>query len=157
MGAGSCGTSFSTTYSGSTLGTGAHTFHVWGKFGTYTSSRQWFLNVGQYGTGAEHWLWNGGTSIQFGRWNGGQISSGSGITTQTSEAWFSTTYTTGGVYKIYVNGVLQQSATIATMDITSTAVMCGALEGGWTGCCRKFSMFRTTQSDAEVLAFVQSN
>merc|ERR1712188_92636 len=67
--AGSCQTSFSTTYSGSTLGSGAHTFHVYGYFGSYANSRQWFLNVGQYGTGAEHWLWNGNNNIQWGAWN----------------------------------------------------------------------------------------
>jgi len=159
--AGSCGTSFSGSYSGSTLGTGSHTFHVYGNFGTYGNSRQWFLNVGQYGTGAEHWLWNGGTSIQFGRWNGGQIGSGSGIATQTSLAWFSTTYDgSSGDYKIYVNGVLQQSTTLGTsqrMDLTSNAFMCGGLEGGWSGCCRKFTMYRSVQSAADVLNFVNAN
>ena len=37
---------------------------------TYSGSREWLLNLGNPGGGAEHWLWNGGNSIQFGMWNG---------------------------------------------------------------------------------------
>merc|ERR1712046_562006 len=113
-------------------------------------------SMGQYGTGAELWLWNGGTSIQYGKWNGAQITSGSGITTQTSETWFTSTYDGSGTYKLYVNGALQQSTTSMSFDITSTSVMCGALEGGWTGCCRKFVMFRSEQSASDVATFVAS-
>ena len=34
--------------------------------------RQWIFNIGQAGTGANHWLWNNGARIQFGPWNGGR-------------------------------------------------------------------------------------
>jgi hypothetical protein len=35
--------------------------------------RQWLLNLGQASTGAHHWLWSGGTDIQFGVWDGEQV------------------------------------------------------------------------------------
>ena len=38
---------------------------------TYSGSREWLLNLGQTGTGAEHWLWSGGSDIQIGVYNGG--------------------------------------------------------------------------------------
>ena len=34
----------------------------------WAEKRQWVLNFGQWDGGAEHWLWQGGDSIQFGRW-----------------------------------------------------------------------------------------
>ena len=40
----------------------------------WSSRRQWVLNFGQWDGGAEHWLWQGGDTIQFGRWSGPQIS-----------------------------------------------------------------------------------
>ena len=37
------------------------------------AQRQWLLNLGQAGGGAHHWLWSGGTHIQFGVWCGEQV------------------------------------------------------------------------------------
>merc|ERR1712241_1200645 len=38
-----------------------------------SQSRQWILNLGQWNTGAHHWIWNSSSQIQFGRWSGEQI------------------------------------------------------------------------------------
>lgn len=53
----------------------AHTIHVELSMPTTfnTNGRQWILNLGQWNTGANHWIWNSNSMIQFGRWNGEQI------------------------------------------------------------------------------------
>ena len=70
----------------------------------WEGQRQWVLNFGQQGRGAEHWLWNGGDKIQFGMWSGRQISDapmeGSSVLATVKE---------GGVYRMYLDGGLQLS------------------------------------------------
>jgi len=60
---------------GTVLRQQAHTIHVElsmpTTFNTY--GRQWILNLGQWTTGAHHWIWNSNSMIQFGRWGGEQI------------------------------------------------------------------------------------
>jgi len=60
---------------GTVLRQEAHTIHVKldmpATFNTY--GRQWILNLGQMNTGANHWIWNSNSKIQFGRWAGEQI------------------------------------------------------------------------------------
>jgi len=52
------------------LGTGSvipHTLEMWVNFDTLTSPRWWLAVIGQYGTGAHHWI--GTTGSQFGAWS----------------------------------------------------------------------------------------
>jgi len=54
------------------FGKDAHTIHVKLDIPEYSDPRQFILNLGQEGTGANHWIWRGET-IQFGTFNGPQI------------------------------------------------------------------------------------
>merc|ERR1712241_860572 len=60
---------------GTVLRQQAHTIHMELSMPTSfnTQSRQWILNLGQWNTGAHHWIWNSSSMIQFGRWSGEQI------------------------------------------------------------------------------------
>jgi len=60
---------------GTVLRQKAHTIHVELSMPTSfnSQSRQWILNLGQWNTGAHHWIWNSNKKIQFGRWAGKQI------------------------------------------------------------------------------------
>merc|ERR1719499_1134937 len=58
---------------GQVFGRAAHTIHVKLDMPEFSAPRQWILNLGQEGTGANHWIWSG-ARIQFGPWNGRQIS-----------------------------------------------------------------------------------
>jgi len=54
------------------FGKDAHTIHVKLDIPEYSDPRQFILNLGQEGTGANHWIWRGET-VQFGTFNGPQI------------------------------------------------------------------------------------
>merc|ERR1719204_1264036 len=57
---------------GRVFGKEAHTIHIKLEMPEYSDPRQWILNLGQEGTGANHWIWRD-ESVQFGSWNGAQI------------------------------------------------------------------------------------
>jgi hypothetical protein len=146
-----------TTLPGEPLGNSPHTFHVEGRFGTYKGRRQWMFNVGGSNAGAEHWLYSGGTKIQFGAWNGHQLHDGTGVTNHTSMTWFSTTWD-GATYKLYVNGVLKHQMKRGSFKIISNAVTLGHPhigEHGFTGCVDKMYMCRKAETATEVADFVK--
>jgi len=150
-----------TTYWGNSLGNSAHTFHVYGRFGAYNSERQWMLVVGPPKAGSEAWMWNGGGSyIQFGIWDGRQITDGADVVSQTTDGWFTSTWD-GTTYKLYVNGVLVQHLSIAQeFTISNNDIALGVAQQGedqFSGCLRKLVMFRHAMSASEVLQFVSHN
>ena len=57
------------------FGNQAHTVSGLVRFpsGNFSGPRQWLLRLGQATSGSLHWLWNGGTKIQFGRWCGESV------------------------------------------------------------------------------------
>lgn len=115
------------------------------------------FNAGGSHAGAEHWLWSGGTKIQFGTWNGDQLHDGTGVTNHTSMAWFSTTWD-GTTYKLYVNGVLKHQRKHKGFRIMSNAVTLGHPhigEHGFTGCVDKMYMCRKAETAKEVADFVK--
>merc|ERR1711988_870347 len=103
--------------SGDTMGTSAHSIFMSLSMASYSGSREWLLNFGQSGSYAEHWLWNGDSSIQFGEWNGNQISSAD-ITSATTLA---TTYD-GSTYSLYIDGVLSSSISTSNFAISDNEI-----------------------------------
>ena len=70
------------------IGSSAHTIREIVKMPSVMPTgmvRQWVLSFGQFGAGANHWLWSttnvhGHGDLEFRRWNGGQIQSIAGGT-----------------------------------------------------------------------------
>jgi len=99
---------------GDALGGGSHTVVMSLDFlpdAATNPKRQWIFNIGQGGTGADHWLLNARSTsapIQFGAWNGAQVQAGSINPSQT----LATTYDASTKkYSLYVDGVLTGSTT----------------------------------------------
>jgi len=92
----------------------------------WAGRRQWVLNFGQWNGGAEHWLWGGGDSIQFGRWGGPQI----GNAPMSGASVLATVYE-GSTYKLYLDGKLVASNGNFNLDIQSPVMHVGKQPPGW--------------------------
>ena len=91
--------------------------------GIFFGSRQWILRLG-HGGGAEHWLWNGGDSVQVGEWGGGvvgQIKSAPMTDIDSTKTTVLATVVKGGVYKMYIDGVLVAGQAATTLTISDDA------------------------------------
>jgi len=153
-----------TAYQGNTLGgplTGPWTAVMALKFDPSASftSRQWLLNIGQASSGAEHWLWNNGDSLQFGQWNGGrnrQIRNGA-ISTSTSLA----TVYDGSTYSLYIDGVFSSSAPAAlSLNIQNTDVAIGLNVGSssnsdFSGCIGGVDIYRMALQPSQLLNAIE--
>jgi len=112
------------------------------------ADRQWILNLGQAGNGAEHWLWHDNKHIQFGVW--GVIAINDAEITQCT--YLSTTYS-GTTLKLYCDGIF-----IAERDmkfrIKSSSLNIG--KGGYAGqedfkgCVSEVAIYSYEKSAAEV-------
>ena len=120
------------------------------------------ITIGQYGTGAHHWLWNGGTDIQFGVWNGAILRNGQGITIQTSPVWFTATWNGNTEYKFYVNNVLIASVQKNfDFNIKDNNIRIGKSPPGWneadfSGKISEVLIFRHACTAQEISNFVSS-
>jgi len=125
----------------------------------YSGTRQWLLNLGQKTTGANHWLWNGGSSIQFGKWNGQQIRSYD----ISSCNYLATTYdSSSSEYVLYCDGVEVAQRTISGgLNIQNDNVRIGdkALsESDFSGCVERVLIYREALTQQGVLcAMAQIN
>merc|ERR1711951_63841 len=91
---------------GEVLGNSAHTIHVELDMpASFEGARQWILNLGQEGKGANHWIWNErrDEGVQFGRW--GSKSDQVRDAHINSCKFLTTTYGDGEL-NVYCNGVL---------------------------------------------------
>jgi len=103
--------------------------------------RQWILNLGQFGAGADHWLWsttnvhNHG-DLQFGRWNGGQVKGVKEGNThdKMSKAKSLTTTWDGKTYSLYLDGKLEnKAAVVPALNIDVNNLRVGLQPPGWSG------------------------
>ena len=95
-----------TNTSGLSTGTVSFSLEIWCNFDTYQSTRWWLAVIGQYGTGALHWIshGNGGQTAAFGIWGGTQFSPSSSLANTGN--WMQIVQTFDGTNSsdIYFNG-----------------------------------------------------
>jgi len=145
---------YTDTLPGANLAKGAHTviMNLAFKNAAY-NKRQWVLNLGQAGTGANHWLWNNDARIQFGPWNGGrsQIKQG-----DISKAKTLATVFDGAKYSLYIDGNLVETRDASrTLSITSGAMAVGTdtayrHEDPFAGCIYGVNIYRKALTAIQV-------
>jgi len=135
---------------------GAHTIHVKLDMpAEYSSPRQWILNFGQEGTGANHWIWQG-SFIQFGTWNGQQIRDVD-ITQCTS---LTTTFDGESTLKLYCNGELVDHIDNSSFNINSSQIHIGgnqrfeAPSGDFKGCIHEVELWPSELRADQVASLV---
>jgi len=151
-----------------TMGSGAHTIRAvvtMPKVMPTANQRQWILNLGQNGAGANHWLWSPTNvhkhgDLQFGRWNGGQIKGVSeGVThDQMMKAASLTTTYDGKTYSLYIDGKLSNTEVLQTpLDIQNNILRVGLQPPGWggkevgfSGCVTKVEVWDSALTSDEV-------
>eukprot|EP00854_Cymbomonas_tetramitiformis_P003290 gene3290-4141_t len=120
--------------------------------GGYGGTREWLLNVGHVGSGAEHWLWRGGSVIQFGTWTASgshpQITNADiGSATATlATVWDGSTYT------LYIDGVVAASSSTTSFDIRSGDLRIGITAHNPTdfgGCIHQLWIYRRSLSPGQ--------
>jgi len=86
--------------------------------------RQWILNIGQQGTGAEHWLYTPASgAIQFGVWNGPQIS---GVDVSRANHTLATVYDAPSkTYALFIDGKLAKTRSNVTFNIETSVLAAG--------------------------------
>jgi len=128
---------------GAALGKNAHTVIM--SLGVKTSDfkkRQWLFNLGQAGSGANHWLWNNGNKIQFGAWGGTQISKG-----DITKAKIVASVYDGKSYSLYIDGKLVEKKAVSNMNVKSGAIAVGTNniyknEDAFKGCVFGVNIYR---------------
>lgn len=152
-------TVYKDTLPGNPLGDTSHSVVVALRFNEDAADagkRQWLLNIGQHGSGAEHWLHNAHHhehSIQFGAWNGRQI----GKADITKAKIISTTYDQGSKqYKLYLDGKLSQMKKVH-LNIKSQQMLVGdkgnyKSDLNFQGCVQGVDVYRKVLQPEEVEA-----
>merc|ERR1712129_563636 len=112
---------------GKTLGGGSHSVVMALDFTDSKENahkRQWILNIGQQGTGAEHWLWHPASgAIQFGVWNGPQIS---GVDVSRANHTLATVYDAPSkTYALFIDGKLAKPRSNVTFNIETSVLAAG--------------------------------
>merc|ERR1712117_805664 len=136
---------------GTVLRQKVHTIHV--ELSVPTSfnsqSRQWILNLGQWNTGAHHWIWNSNSQIQFGRWNGEQI--------QTFDIRVCNSLTMvvepSTQMKLFCKGQLvatHQGSVPFDVQNANLAVASNPQEQGFTGCVKQVKIWSRALTYSEV-------
>merc|ERR1711953_1370208 len=136
---------------GTVLRQQVHTIHVElsmpTTFNTY--GRQWILNLGQFTTGANHWIWNSNSMIQFGVWAGEQIQDVN-ILQYNSLTMVVAPY---GM-KLFCNGqpVGTRAYNAVPFDIQNgnLAVASNPQEQGFTGCVKQVRIWNRALTDEVV-------
>jgi len=140
---------------GEVLGNSAHTIHVELDMPvSFEGARQWILNLGQEGKGANHWIWNerGDDGVQFGRW--GSKSSQVRDAHINSCKFLTTTYGDGEL-NVYCNGVLIASKP-ASFNIKSSKLAVASNEryesgkGDFKGCVTEVKVWNRELTALEV-------
>jgi len=136
---------------GMVLGNTPHTIQVRLTFpDSVPSLRQWILNLGQISNGAHHWIWDA-NKIQFGAWNGYQITEVD--ITQCTD--LTTTYS-GSVLKLYCNGVfLAETNTQFSIDTSMLTIGIepfynSNMDADFAGCISEVAIWSYEKSAEEV-------
>ena len=107
------------------LGTGSgipHTLEMWVNFDTLTLPRWWLAVIGQYNTGAHHWISRGddGTRTTFGVWNGG-VACQSNLPLVGVNSWMHLVGTSDGTtLTYYVNNISTGGSSCSSFNFTNT-------------------------------------
>lgn len=133
---------------GKVFGNAPHTIQVRLTFPkSEPTRRQWILNLGHYGTGAHHWIWNS-KQVQFGRSNGQQIQN-----VDITQCTYLTTTFSGSVLKLYCDGVFMAERNM-NLDIKSDDLNIAPYpyggEVGFAGCISEVAVHSYEKSAAEV-------
>ena len=149
----------------SPLGNQAHTVSAWVRFpsGEFSGSRQWLLTLGQATSGSLHWLWKGGTAIQFGRWAGGDVGVSQIQTLPAKvldgEEHAIVTVFDGSVLRLFVDGELS-SEKDHSFDIKTDDLLVGKASRGdeahFGGTIRKVRLQRAASPAHQVMAHFMS-
>ena len=130
-------------------GNAPHSIDVWFYLTSYGGGRSWILVLGQYNTGAEHWILYNATGTQWGVWGGAQISPNIPLNT-----WINIITTFDGTtYTCYKNGV-SVGSTAATFNFTQNILYLGLKLGGefnMTGSIASCRMYSRALTSAEVV------
>jgi len=149
---------YTDTLPGSNLGAGPHTVVMALRIDAgNTPARQWIMNIGQTGIGAEHWIYNkhtGMDNIQFGAWAtnaGNQLTKGSISRANT----LATTYNdVTKEYKLYIDGTQAATKQNVVFNIQSPDMKLGTFVDGseFVGCVKGVNVYRKVLTDSEVAA-----
>merc|ERR1719447_1455169 len=137
---------------GMVLGNNPHTIRVRLTFpDSAPSLRQWILNLGQYTTGAHHWIWDADI-VQFGTWGTPGYQLQAVDITQCTDL---TTTHSGSVLKLYCNGVFL-AETDAQFSIDTSMLTIGTVpfssdaEAAFAGCISEVAIWSYEKSAEEV-------
>jgi hypothetical protein len=132
------------------LGNNPHTIRVRLTFpDSAPSLRQWILNLGQYDTGAHHWIWDANI-VQFGTWGGYQLQA-----VDITQCTDLTTTHSGSVLKLYCNGVFL-AETEAQFSIDTSMLSIGTIpffadaDAAFAGCISEVAIWSYEKSAEEV-------
>jgi len=144
---------------GKTLGGGSHSVVMALDFTDSKENahkRQWILNIGQQGTGAEHWLWHPASGgIQMGMWNGPQIS---GVDISKAKHTLATVYDASSkTYSLYVDGKLAKTIRNFTLNIKNSVLSAGDKQGyhneaNFNGCVSGVDLYYSALTAEQVHA-----
>jgi len=118
--------------------------------------RQWILNIGQQGTGAEHWLWHPASGgIQMGMWNGPQIG---GVDISKAKHTLATVYDASSkTYSLYIDGKLAKTRGDFTLNIKNSVLSAGDKQGyhneaNFNGCVSGVDLYYSALTAEQVHA-----
>jgi len=94
----------------------------------WAGRRQWVMNLGQWGGAAEHWLWNSGNSISFGRWGGGGTINDAPMSGKSVLAMVRKS----DQLKLYLDGNLVGTVNNVKEDIQNSMIHIGNQPPGWS-------------------------
>merc|ERR1719360_271537 len=118
--------------------------------------RQWLLNIGQRGPGAEHWLWRNEDLVQIGAWSGHQIQRA-----DISNSISLVTVYDGKTLSLYLDGELRASQTM-TLNIEQNNMDIGvkakeeAFGEAFSGCIGGVDLYREALSQQQIQQAVQN-
>jgi len=135
------------------LGTGSlipHTLEMWVNFDTIASPRWWLAVIGQYSTGAHHWI--GTTGTQFGAWS---ASCQRNPTLSGTNTWIHLIGTFDGTtLTYYVNGINNGgSCTASGFNFTNTDFTIGLRNGGeayFNGKVSRVALYNRALAESEI-------
>jgi len=137
--------------------TEAHTIHVKLDMSEYSAPRQWILNLGQEGTGSNHWIWHG-EMVQFGTFNGHQIQQVD-INSCTD---LTTTFDGENTLTLYCNGHFLGRIENSDLNIQSSVLAVAGNqvyevpEGNFAGCVHHVEVWDYALTSAQVASLTDA-
>jgi hypothetical protein len=123
----------------------------------HPDSREWILTIGQFGSGAHHWLYNpvqrGDGYIQFGCWNGAYATKRIDLPAGALAVLCTVYDSQEHIYRVYVNGCLHEELYNVQFNITeSTAYVGHGLEKPFSGAIHELAAWTSALREDQVKA-----